>query len=79
MLMHFLRKCQLTAVQNGYDIEKKGYWGTGSGAPCESREMMVFLILAGIIGLAIIVAIIAAIASVVSAVAFVQKNPGEEE
>lgn len=40
---------------------------------------MVFLILAGIIGLAIIVAIIAAIASVVSAAAFAYKNPEEEE
>ena len=38
-----------------------------------------FLILAGIIGLAIIVAIIAAIATVVSTVAFAQKNPDEEE
>lgn len=40
---------------------------------------MGFLILAGIIGLAIIVAIIAAIASVVSAAAFAYKNPEEEE
>lgn len=38
-----------------------------------------FLILAGIIGLAVIVAIIAAIATVVSTVAFAYKNPEEEE
>ena len=38
-----------------------------------------FLILAGIIGLAIIVAIIAAIATVVSTAAFAYKNPDEEE
>ena len=38
-----------------------------------------FLILAGIIGLAIIVAIIAAITTVVSTAAFAQKNPDEEE
>ena len=58
----------------------KGSMALVNWMPCKDLNMSGgFLIIAGIIGLAIIVAIIAAIASVVSATTFAYKNPDEEE